>query len=529
MDRLQKLGEQLRKTYDFIVIGAGAAGIQAAGLLAQHGKSFLVVEAQSVLGGRISTINIGEMSEAKGIKWIQSEPNVRNFQIEKGATWLESGHEYVFALCKKYGVGVREQYGEGNNLYLSKQRIYSSKQLLEDKEVGKKIFAAVKKFEELSETYGKAVLEDRKRTKTSDELLRRYDSMTVGEFMSKEFPDPFVRGFLENMIEHTECADCSKNSMHEVLTKNYCSNDIQIVKEFLGGDFGHESSYLINGGTELLLERMIREIEERLKRPRTDFFMLGCPVTAIDNKDPQLIKITVEHNSKPTVFHCRKVIVTVPIAVIKNIHIAKLSPAKKMIFENQLNTTSQKSFLLCKKPFWRKLGWSGDLLFAPEFNINMAHDISPEDESCGILVMFHNATKLVAWEKQFESSKSAYADKRQYFVKLLAKMFLNDDVNHPDLQDLVFKECGFTNDKYIRSCFQSNTKPGTFSKLLELDEGLDAYYRDEHGLVFAGSEYSDEFASYIEGAVRSARKKVHRELNLQDPLAAELAAQHKTK
>ena len=176
---------QLQAVYDYVIVGAGIAGVQAAELLAQHGKSFIVLEAQSVLGGRVSTINIGEMAEAAGVSWIQNNPKVRDFQIEKGATWVELGHELIATLCKQLGVGLREQYGEGNNLYLSKERIFSNKELLKDKEVGQKLFQAVKKFEELSEIYGKTVLESRKRSKEADEMLKLYDGMTVGEFMSK--------------------------------------------------------------------------------------------------------------------------------------------------------------------------------------------------------------------------------------------------------------------------------------------------------------------------------------------------------
>lgn len=217
-----------------------------------------------------------------------------------------------------------------------------------------------------------------------------------------------------------------------------------------------------------------------------------------------------------------------PIAVVKNISIAKLSPAKQLIFSNQLETSAQKSFVICKRPFWRELGWSGDLLFSPEYNINMVHDISPTDGSCGILVMFHNATKLVAWEKQFAGSKNPAASKRKFLVELMAQMFLNGNMKHPDLQDVVFAERTFNNDQYIRSGFQSNNKPGTFSKLLSMNEGLEAFYRDENGLVFAGSEYSDEFASYMEGAIRSARKKLYQSMGTEDPLLAQLASK-KTK
>lgn len=50
---------------------------------------------------------------------------------------------------------------------------------------------------------------------------------------------------------------------------------------------------------------------------------------------------------------------------------------------------------------------------------------------------------------------------------------------------------------YIRSGFQSNTRPGTFTQILKRGGDLSALYDDEHNIAFVGSEFSDSFASYI--------------------------------
>jgi len=44
-----------------------------------------------------------------------------------------------------------------------------------------------------------------------------------------------------------------------MLTKNARSNDLGILKEFLG-DFGHEPSFLINGGSDLLIQNFALKI-----------------------------------------------------------------------------------------------------------------------------------------------------------------------------------------------------------------------------------------------------------------------------
>lgn len=47
---------------------------------------------------------------------------------------------------------------------------------------------------------------------------------------------------------------------------------------------------------------------------------------------------------------------------------------------------------------------------------------------------------------------------------------------------------------------------------------MDAFYRDENNIYFIGSEYSKEFASYIEGAIRVAREKCYKLIGMPDEL-----------
>lgn len=45
-----------------------------------------------------------------------------------------------------------------------------------------------------------------------------------------------------------------------------------------------------------------------------------------------------------------------------------------------------------------------------------------------------------------------------------------------------------------------------------------ALYGDEQNVYFVGSEFSDSFASYIEGAIRVSRKKTFKLIGKEDPL-----------
>lgn len=72
--------------------------------------------------------------------------------------------------------------------------------------------------------------------------------------------------------------------------------------------------------------------------------------------------------------------------------------------------------------------------------------------------------------------------------------------------------------QFIRSGFQSNTRPGTFTHVLKRGGDLSSLYGDEKNIYFVGSEFSDSFASYIEGAVRISRKKAFELIGKEDPL-----------
>ena len=47
-------------THDVIVVGAGAAGMEAARVAAADGHSVLIIEAKDYIGGRVRTITVGQ-------------------------------------------------------------------------------------------------------------------------------------------------------------------------------------------------------------------------------------------------------------------------------------------------------------------------------------------------------------------------------------------------------------------------------------------------------------------------------------
>ena len=84
---------------DYIVVGAGFAGLTAAREIVRAGKSVLVLEARDRVGGRVWNHELGggEISE-------------------RGGTFVGPTQDHVVNLAKAYGVETFPTFAEGNNV-----------------------------------------------------------------------------------------------------------------------------------------------------------------------------------------------------------------------------------------------------------------------------------------------------------------------------------------------------------------------------------------------------------------------------
>lgn len=67
--------------YEFIIIGAGIGGLQAAKILAENYQSFVMLEASDIMGGRIATDRLGDVikskqKEGEDLNWLASNDEV---------------------------------------------------------------------------------------------------------------------------------------------------------------------------------------------------------------------------------------------------------------------------------------------------------------------------------------------------------------------------------------------------------------------------------------------------------------------
>lgn len=87
----------MSRSYDLIIVGAGAAGLAAAAEIAPSGRSALVLEARDRIGGRVWTLDVAGLP----------------VPVELGAEFIHGRPEATFSLLRKAGIPALERTGDG--------------------------------------------------------------------------------------------------------------------------------------------------------------------------------------------------------------------------------------------------------------------------------------------------------------------------------------------------------------------------------------------------------------------------------
>ena len=90
---------------DVCVVGAGYAGLTAAGRLNQGGRSVVVLEARDRVGGRIWTHHLSDGSP-----------------VDRGGAWLAPKHDAIFGLAREAGVSTYKTWVKGAHLLIDEGR-----------------------------------------------------------------------------------------------------------------------------------------------------------------------------------------------------------------------------------------------------------------------------------------------------------------------------------------------------------------------------------------------------------------------
>lgn len=445
---------------------------------------------------------------------------MQNCVIEHGATWLSWEHTYALRWVKELGLSTYSQYEDGVCVYGRHENEYLQLSSLRDIYVQQKeeILQLLNIVDTL--TINMRSLEQQRNSnpgnllyqKMYKEYIQVYDNMSVRCFLDKFIKDKTLLELIMHTIEVEACVTCDELSMYNLLLDSSLSN----LKVYIGlGEEGSDSLKIREGFQSVICGIIARA--KKHKGAGQDLVRLNEPVLEIQNELDHEVRVVTSKKA----YRCSRVVWSVPLATSCHIRVSRLSESKRTLFDNQEYGTAVKLFLIFKRPFWRTR-FCGNAYFSEDFPFSELCEVSPSNLKCGMVAFFFCADKHNVWESRFKKfpDSDVEARKKQYVLKVIADMFLEGDTASPELQDVIFAERTFKNNRYIRSCYQSVSKVGLAAQIEHrFRDSLDVRDRDENSLIFVGSELASlsEFGTYVEGAIRYTRSKIYHHLQKADP------------
>jgi monoamine oxidase len=255
------------------------------------------------------------------------------------------------------------------------------------------------------------------------------------------------------------------------------------------GDAGHQGTFERNfntaggaqeqrfaGGAQLVPLRVAQALGDRV--------VLSSPVRSI-TQDAAGVTVV----SDRLTVSAQRVIVAMPPALAQRIAYAPALPAQRdQLMQHMPQGTLIKFEAIYPAPFWRAKGLNGQAVseIGP---IKTTFDSSPQDGSPGILLGFIGGHEARTWGARPESELRTAA------LQSLARYF-GDEALHPRETRIM----NWSAEPWSRGCPVAVLGPGTL-----VDFG--AALREPAGRVhWAGTETSDFWNGYMDGAVRSGER-----------------------
>jgi monoamine oxidase len=441
---------------DVCVIGAGLSGLAAARALVAADRTVAVLEARDRVGGR--TLNA-------------SLPG--GHVTELGGEFAGPTQTHILALAKAVGVKTFPTYNTGSNVQITggARSLYPAVPGIPTDPEIMDALGTVLQLDGLAKQAG--VTAPWKAGKA-----REWDRMTLGAWFDANIASAKARAVLMAASQAIWGADPAQMSLLYALQYIAAAGDAKHAGSFarliLTGAGAQEQRFV--GGSQLISERVADRLGKRV--------VLRDPVQTIAQAADG-VNVLGDNLS----VHARHVIVAVPPALAARIaFLPKLPKGKAALLKGFVGGTMAKVEVVYPTPFWRATGLSGQG-FADVGPANTIFDNSPPDGSFGVLLGFVGGSSYRAWA-------SLPADQRRAQALGSFAAFVGDAARSPT----EYFEKNWAKESWSRGCPVAHLPVGVLTK-------YGPWLRRPAGRVhFAGSETSDYWIGYMDGAVRAGQR-----------------------
>jgi monoamine oxidase len=435
---------------DFVVVGAGLAGLAAARDLAAGGASVIVLEARDRVGGRTLNEEIGDGKV-----------------VEVGGQWIGPTQDRLAALAADVGVDTYPTYTQGENLLERSGRISRYRGTiprlnplaLVDVEVAQRRLGRLARSVVVDapwETPGAAKL----------------DSQTVATWMRRNMRTRLGRSLLELGIEAVWAAEPEDLSLLHMLFYIRSAGSLDLLFDTEGG--AQDSRFV--GGSQLVSVRLAERLGDRIVR--------NAPVRRL-----------VQHGSGldayadgVTVRAKRAIVAIAPPLAARIVYDPPMPGHRDQLTQRTPLGTVAKCMAIYDEPFWRGEGLSGQglSLTGP---IRLTYDNSPADGSPGVLLGFLEGRHARNW------GRATPQDRRDAVLRTFTTLFGPKAASPERYVERLWAE-----EEWTRGCYGCHLPPGAWTAY-----GT-ALLEPVGRIHWAGAETATVWNGYMDGAVSSGER-----------------------
>jgi monoamine oxidase len=442
------------RSVDVVVIGAGLSGLTAGRVLAAAGQDVLVLEARDRVGGRTLNRSIGGGQV-----------------VEVGGEFVGPTQDRILALSRAVGVNTFPVYNQGSNVEIigGERSLYpAAAGIPTDPETQKFLLDLLSKIDPIAKEVGPTAPWRAKRA-------RQLDATTLAEF-SRPFVSQRVRPVFEAVNNSVWGADSDQLSLLYVASYVAAAGDSKNPGSLfrLISTAGGAQERRFVGGSQIVAERVAQRLGRRV--------LLRTPVRGL-----AVTGAGVRVRTDQLVIDAKRVIVAVPPPLALELTRGLSRRRTKLLAGIDMGHLI-KSEAVYPTPFWRAEGLSGQGV-NDEGIASVPFDNSPPDGSVGVLFAFTGgrAAGRLAQMTAAERRRQVLQRFRQY-------------VGNQALSPTQFIEHDWRTEKWTRGCPTGIPRPGILSKY---GDTLRAPVGPVH---FAGTETSDYWQGYMDGAVRAGER-----------------------
>jgi monoamine oxidase len=451
-----------RRKADVAVIGAGFSGLAAARALVAAGHSVVVLEARDRVGGRTANTSIA------GGKYI----------AEVGGEFVGPTQDRILALAKAVGVATFPVFNAGSNVLIAggARTLYPASTGLPDDPELVQTLGALVKLDALGKEVGVAAPWKVKRART-------YDAQTLAQWLAPQGLTAKGDAIVAAICESVWGADAGELSLLYVATYVAAAGNAKTPGSFLKliSTAGGAQERRLVGGSVVIAEKVAAKLGSRVA--------LGAPVETITDHDGA---VRVTTRGGPTVDAQHAIVAVPPVLAARIAYAPGLPAGKKAVLRAMVPGSLTKVEAVYDKPFWRDAGLSGQGVSDAGL-ARVPYDNSPPDAGVGILMSFIGGKLHREWKGLDAATRRARI--LDDFVRFTA-----DERARTPLELL---EKDWTTETWTRGCPVGHFAGGRDAVLAKHGAQL----RAAHGRIhFAGTETSDYWLGYMDGAVRAGER-----------------------